>query len=104
MENGIIASPERTEVVVAGEIRIVDRERRLRVTVRDRGKGIALKDRLRIFQPDFTTREKQGGTGLGLPRALAIITAHDGEIAFESELGEGSIFRIDIPEHAAIEA
>jgi len=67
------------------------------VEVRDTGVGIPEELRERIFDPFFTTREVGEGTGLGLTVSDSIVTSHGGTLEVESEVGEGSVFRISIP-------
>ena len=63
------------------------------VTVSDTGSGIASdKD---IFTPFYTT--KKDGTGLGLIIVRQIVAAHHGTIGYESDLGKGTTFRIQLP-------
>jgi signal transduction histidine kinase len=49
----------------------------------------------RIFNPEYTTKEK--GLGLGLPLAHEIIRGHRGEIRILSRKGEGTTFEILLP-------
>jgi PAS domain S-box-containing protein len=64
----------------------------VRVSISDQGTGIP-KDHLRkIFDPYFTTKQK--GSGLGLAGAFSIVKRHKGHIEVESELGEGTTFRL----------
>ena len=65
------------------------------VRVSDTGKGIAPEHRARIFQLFFTTRP--GGNGIGLASAYKAVQLQDGTIDFESELGRGTTFRIELP-------
>jgi signal transduction histidine kinase len=65
------------------------------VAVSDTGLGILEEHRSRIFQPFFTTKAQ--GTGLGLAIAARIIEQHGGSIAVESEVGNGTTFRIVFP-------
>ncbi|HLG43881.1 MAG TPA: ATP-binding protein, partial [Nitrospirales bacterium] len=67
----------------------------VRLSVTDTGKGIAVADRPRLFDPFFTTRP--GGTGLGLAIAHNSVVAHGGWIEVESEVGKGSIFTVVLP-------
>jgi signal transduction histidine kinase len=70
-----------------------------RVEVVDRGVGIDPAIRDRIFDPFFTTRTTgpERGTGLGLAICQTIAMAHGGSITFESEVGQGSTFRVELP-------
>lgn len=70
---------------------------RVAIAVEDDGAGVAPEVRDRIFDPFFTTRRDKGGAGLGLSLAHSIVTDHDGTIDVESEPGEGSTFRIELP-------
>jgi signal transduction histidine kinase len=65
------------------------------IRIRDTGKGIAPEHRARIFQLFFTTRP--GGSGIGLASAFRTVQMHDGSIDYQSELGRGTTFRIDLP-------
>ena len=69
-------------------------ERRIAVTIRDTGKGIAEDDLPRIFDPYFTTR--RAGTGLGLAIAKNIVEGLGGSISVATRPGAGTDFRIDI--------
>jgi two-component system NtrC family sensor kinase len=67
------------------------------ITVRDTGVGIPPDHAGRVFEPFFTTRSKEGGTGLGLSVSYGIVVDHDGEIDVESKVGEGSSFSVWLP-------
>ena len=66
-----------------------------RISVKDSGKGISEQEGRQIFTPYFTTKES--GTGLGLPIVERIVTDHGGAIWFDSALGIGTTFYIDLP-------
>jgi signal transduction histidine kinase len=72
-----------------------------RVTVRDRGIGIPVSFRPRIFekfaQADATDTRQRGGTGLGLSIVQKIVVRHGGTINFESAPGGGTVFLVEIP-------
>lgn len=67
------------------------------VEVCDTGKGIPAEHLERIFDPFFTTKPVGKGTGLGLSLAYGIVQKHGGSIKVESQLGQGSTFRILLP-------
>jgi signal transduction histidine kinase len=69
-------------------------ERRIAVTVKDGGVGIAPEDLPRVFDPYFTTR--RAGTGLGLPIAKNIIDGLGGTITVASTPGTGTNIRIEL--------
>ena len=66
-----------------------------RVEIKDTGIGIAPEDQARIFDPFFTTKAK--GVGLGLSNVKKIIEAHDGIIEVDSQLHQGTSFRLLLP-------
>jgi signal transduction histidine kinase len=71
-----------------------------RVSVVDRGAGIAPEFQSRIFEKFAQAAPKQSrqkGTGLGLNIARAIVERLGGSIGFRSKLGEGSTFHVDLP-------
>jgi CheY-like chemotaxis protein len=67
----------------------------IKISVRDRGVGIAKEDLTRIFDPYFTTKAK--GSGLGLATSYSVVKKHGGRISVESEPGMGSVFHIYLP-------
>lgn len=69
---------------------------RVDIHLADDGPGIPEAIRSTLFEP-FVTMGKAKGTGLGLAIARAVVTAHDGEISFESTTGTGTTFKISLP-------
>ncbi|MCF8045074.1 MAG: PAS domain S-box protein [Desulfarculaceae bacterium] len=69
----------------------------LRLEVGDTGHGIDKKDIGRIFNPYFTTKRQEEGTGLGLALAHAIVKEHRGYITAESTVGQGTSFVVHLP-------
>lgn len=68
------------------------------VQVRDAGRGIQKADLHRVFEPFFTTRLGQGGSGLGLHIAHSIVTGVlGGSIDVSSEAGSGATFTLTLP-------
>jgi PAS domain S-box-containing protein len=75
----------------------VDDHGRVVVTIADTGAGIPLHVRPRLFTPFFTTKPVGVGTGLGLAISHRIITQFGGSIAYDSEVGKGTEFRVTLP-------
>ena len=69
----------------------------VRLTVADKGVGIAKKIQHRIFDPFFTTKTTGKGTGLGLASVYGIVKSHEGYINVESKKGRGTTFFIYLP-------
>jgi signal transduction histidine kinase len=65
------------------------------IDIQDTGRGIAPEHKQRIFQLFFTTRP--GGSGIGLASTFRTVQLHNGNIEFESEVGRGTTFRIELP-------
>ena len=94
IQNAIQAIPEHRK----GNISMVVtklKDNFIRITIIDNGEGITPEKGERLFEPYFTT--KSSGTGLGLAMCKDIIEKFNGRISFESQLGEGSSFHIDLP-------
>jgi len=71
--------------------------RRVRIDVRDNGDGIQTEIYERVFEPFFSAREIDGRTGLGLSIANRVVQEHEGEITFETTVGQGTLFTITLP-------
>jgi PAS domain S-box-containing protein len=68
------------------------------IRIADSGAGIPEKLRSKIFDPFFTSKSVGKGTGQGLAIANNIIVdKHSGKISFESEVGKGTTFLIQLP-------
>ena len=95
-EGGIL-HVEARDVIVSREHPVATLEpgRYVRLSIRDRGTGIAPEHLARIFDPYFTT--KSAGTGLGLATTYSIIKKHEGTIQAESQIGVGTVFHIYLP-------
>ena len=91
--NAIQAMPDGGEL----EIKAQRVEEHLLMEVRDTGVGISSEDLRRIYEPFFTTKEDNGGTGLGLYICRYIIEKYGGEIDVESEAGKGTVFYLKLP-------
>jgi two-component system NtrC family sensor kinase len=71
----------------------------VRVDVADNGSGIGADDLEHIFEPFFSTKEKESGVGLGLAVVYGIIQRHGGTVDVESNVGRGTVFHVAIPRH-----
>jgi len=68
-----------------------------RVTINDDGRGIPETELQYIFDPFYTTRRSQGGSGLGLSLVHRIIADHDGTVEARSTEGKGTQFILRLP-------
>ena len=84
-------------------LRTERRARSVRIEVRDDGRGMDCESLRHLFEPFFTTRAAEGGTGLGLPVAHRIIADHDGAIHVDSRPGEGTLVSVELPLAPAVE-
>lgn len=97
--NAIKFSPEGKNI----EVEVLANDQTVLISVRDEGIGIPAELGVNIF--NLFTESKRLGTfgetsyGLGLAIAKQIVEAHDGKIWFESELGKGSTFYVELPIH-----
>jgi PAS domain S-box-containing protein len=72
------------------------------ISVADSGKGIPPEAQGKIFQLFFTTRP--GGSGIGLANTFRFVQLHNGRIEFDSQVGRGTTFRIELPLARLVEA
>jgi two-component system nitrogen regulation sensor histidine kinase NtrY len=93
LDNAVAAIEGAGEVVVNVSY---DKENEMvRIEIADNGMGIPPYDKLRIFEPYFST--KKHGTGLGLAIVNTIIHDHNGFIEVQDNLPRGTRFIIDLP-------
>ncbi|MGM0569007.1 MAG: ATP-binding protein [Elusimicrobiota bacterium] len=86
-----------------GEIRVETSKREEKgglyavLSVSDTGSGISKEIRKKLFEPYFTTKGGERGTGLGLPVVKSILERYEAKIDVESSQGKGSEFRVVFP-------
>jgi signal transduction histidine kinase/CheY-like chemotaxis protein len=98
--NALQAMPEERAGQEDSSIEVVASLRadgQIAVAFTDNGRGIAARDRPRLFEPFFSTKPQDEGSGLGLFVSLGIVTAIGGNVEVESELGVGTTVRIVLP-------
>jgi two-component system cell cycle sensor histidine kinase/response regulator CckA len=94
-EGGVINIKLENTFIEEDSLLPLNKGKYVKITVEDKGLGIAEKHLPRIFDPYFTTKQK--GSGLGLATAYSIIEKHNGHITVESKLGSGTTFYIYLP-------
>ncbi len=73
----------------------------VKIVYKDHGKGIARENLDKVFNPFYTTKLGQGGSGLGLNIVYNLVhSSLGGKIKLESDRGQGVIFRLNIPVQA----
>ncbi|MBU1984448.1 PAS domain S-box protein, partial [bacterium] len=91
--NAIEAMPQGGDLVVSSQAK----EEVVQLAVRDSGVGIPSEHLLQIFEPFFSFKLTEGGTGLGLYLSKNIMESHNGRITVESEKGKGTCFTLSFP-------
>ncbi|HIW72075.1 MAG TPA: HAMP domain-containing histidine kinase [Candidatus Levilactobacillus faecigallinarum] len=97
LDNAVKYSTTRKEVHLTYETD----SRNVEIAVQDFGEGISQANRDRVFnrfyRVDKARSRTKGGNGLGLAIAKRLIEGYHGNIAIESAVGHGSVFRISLP-------
>jgi len=98
--NAVQAIPEeragRPDSLITLRTRLLS-QKLLAVEIEDTGVGIAEADRPRLFEPFFSTKPQDKGTGLGLFVSLGITSSLGGRIDVESCEGRGTLVRVVLP-------
>ena len=93
LSNALKYTPAGGDIFVS--LRVEDDK--LRLDVRDTGKGIEKEEAAKIFERFFQAKGAASGTGIGLALVKSFVELHHGEVWVESELGKGSDFIVEIP-------
>ena len=93
MVNGIEAMPDGGTL----NLRLTCDAYTTEIVIKDHGPGIEEKTLTRIFEPFYTTKEEEQGTGLGLSVVYGIVQRHRGDLRVFTDLGKGTVFRILLP-------
>lgn len=79
------------------KITVLNKDDIVTISIADNGCGIEPDVHDKVFEPFFTTKKQGEGSGLGLDIVKKIIDKHNGKIAFQSELGKGTEFTVELP-------
>jgi signal transduction histidine kinase/CheY-like chemotaxis protein len=102
-KNGGILTVELTDINIDPQAAILDQDPDLqpgpyiRLAIIDTGHGMAPEIVKRIFEPYFTTKEKDVGTGLGLAMVHGITKSCGGTVLLQSKIGKGTAFYVYLP-------
>jgi len=93
IKNAIQAIPDDRQGKI--DVRLYEERKMVIIQVEDNGTGISDEMKEKVFVPNFTT--KNSGTGLGLAISKNIMDSFQGNIYFETEVGVGTSFFIELP-------
>lgn len=79
------------------DIYVMQKEQTVVIDLVDTGKGIRQKDMKNVFRPGFTTKQRGWGLGLSLARRIVEEYHHGKIFVKQSEVGQGTTFRIVLP-------
>lgn len=101
LSNAIAATPARGRVAIRVTCEAPSAERMTpasaHLIVEDTGPGMDAETRTRLFEPFFTTRAQEGGSGLGLAVVHSLVQEHGGTVWAESVAAGGSRFHVLLP-------
>ena len=93
LENSIAVLPDGGTIEIA--VSYDKGKQTVYLTVSDNGPGVADKDKLRLFEPYFST--KKSGTGLGMAIASTVVSDHGGQIIVTDKEPTGAVFTVELP-------
>jgi len=93
LENSIQVLPDGGIIEIA--VSVDEKKQVVYLMVSDNGPGVADKDKLRLFEPYFST--KKSGTGLGMAIANTIVSDHGGQIIVTDNEPTGAVFIVELP-------
>ena len=97
VQNSIQALPKGGSIYLTTSVEKTNTLTHVVLEIRDTGIGIPEENQERIYDAYFTTKEDEGGIGLGLSVSHQIITAHQGRVEVRSKIGMGTAFKISFP-------
>jgi two-component system nitrogen regulation sensor histidine kinase NtrY len=93
LDNAVAVLPESGTIEI--ELSLDDEQENVFIKVHDDGPGISKENKLKLFEPYFST--KKTGTGLGLAIVSTIVSDHNGYIRVQDNMPTGSTFTIELP-------
>ncbi len=102
-QDGGILTVELNDIRIEPQAKILEKNPDLqpgpyiRLAIKDTGHGMEAKIAKRIFEPYFTTKEKDVGTGLGLAMVHGITKNCGGAVSLQSKVGKGTAFYVYLP-------
>ncbi|MEX0856164.1 MAG: response regulator [Gemmatimonadota bacterium] len=100
-QGGVLALETETVTLAPDDARVrgsVELGRYARLAVSDSGIGMGPEVKKRLFEPFFTTKEAGKGNGIGLATSYAIVRRHGGYIGVYSEVGQGTVMNLYLPQ------
>jgi signal transduction histidine kinase len=103
LSNAVKYSPDADKIDISLDVN----QQQVEITVQDYGLGIPEEAKRKLFtkfyRVDNSDRRQIGGTGLGLSICKEIVETHGGTLTFTSMMGEGSVFKVKLPEYRIVE-
>lgn len=93
LDNAVAVLPDGGTIAI--ELSLDDEQENVFIKVHDDGPGISKDNKLKLFEPYFST--KKTGTGLGLAIVSTIVSDHNGYIRVQDNKPTGSVFIIELP-------